>query len=268
MFCFNIVSSETIKFSCLFCLIKRNSKLHRPVVFKSIDDEVDNSLPNYKNNFSGISNGEKDESFSNHENDPNKEILDDEDEEDSSLPNYENYSIETPSKGTDFTGFFLPGLYGIVNIKTNKIYIGQSYNLASRLSDHMRNLSQSTHSSIKLQADWNNYGSDQFRFHILEIGPEWADREKRIDAENSYIAQHIRNCYNLITDSFPEEQPIEDSSKKTKPKKKKPPLNANSIGIYYKDQKFSSFREAAESTEINTRKIRTRTLLDDPNEKD
>ena len=150
VFCFNIVSSETIKFSCLFCLIKRNSKLHRPVVFKSIDDEVDNSLPNYKNNFSGISNGEKDESFSNHENDPNKEILDDEDEEDSSLPNYENYSIETPSKGTDFTGFFLPGLYGIVNIKTNKIYIGQSYNLASRLSDHMRNLSQSTHSSIKL----------------------------------------------------------------------------------------------------------------------
>jgi len=56
------------------------------------------------------------------------------------------------------------GLYAIKNIKTNKVYIGQSIERNKRLISHKNLLSNCKHSNIYLQHSWNKYGENSFVF--------------------------------------------------------------------------------------------------------
>jgi hypothetical protein len=51
-----------------------------------------------------------------------------------------------------------PGLYAIVSINNQKIYIGESINVASRLGRHWDELTKKRHECQQLQLDWNQFG--------------------------------------------------------------------------------------------------------------
>lgn len=58
------------------------------------------------------------------------------------------------------------GIYVIKCIVTQKIYVGSSCNVISRLSKHRSLLRQNKHHSRKLQNAWNKYGEDSFNFSV------------------------------------------------------------------------------------------------------
>jgi len=60
------------------------------------------------------------------------------------------------------------GIYCIKNLKTKKIYIGQSVNLKSRKRKHFLELKNNNHFNIHLQNSYNKYGKKNFKFEILE----------------------------------------------------------------------------------------------------
>ncbi len=64
----------------------------------------------------------------------------------------------------------LAGIYKITNLKTGKIYVGQSKNVYHRKKEHFTALRKGCHENKLMQADWNkdNHG---FRFDVLEFCP-------------------------------------------------------------------------------------------------
>ena len=62
------------------------------------------------------------------------------------------------------------GIYIITNIINNKIYIGSSsYCISNRITVHKRFLKQNNHDNSYLQASYNKYGLENFKFEILEV---------------------------------------------------------------------------------------------------
>lgn len=61
-----------------------------------------------------------------------------------------------------------PGIYKIISKINNKFYIGSSVNLRNRANRHQNELRQNKHLSKHLQNAFNQYGSDNFEFIILE----------------------------------------------------------------------------------------------------
>ena len=59
-------------------------------------------------------------------------------------------------------------IYAIKNILDNKMYIGQTINIESRISAHRNNLINNKHHSSKLQNAFNKYGKENFKLIILE----------------------------------------------------------------------------------------------------
>ena len=60
------------------------------------------------------------------------------------------------------------GIYIILNIENGKHYVGSSKCLRKRSKEHAYDLGAGRHSSRKLQHAWNKYGSDAFRFDVVE----------------------------------------------------------------------------------------------------
>ena len=60
------------------------------------------------------------------------------------------------------------GIYCILNIKNNKKYIGSSIRISTRWYEHKFNLRNNTHFNTHLQAAWNKYGEETFKFFIIE----------------------------------------------------------------------------------------------------
>lgn len=72
------------------------------------------------------------------------------------------------------------GIYLITNTITNKNYIGKSIDIERRWKNHISELNLNKHVNIDLQADWNEYGQNNFTFKIIEICSEdvLSNREK------------------------------------------------------------------------------------------
>lgn len=60
------------------------------------------------------------------------------------------------------------GIYCITCLASNKSYIGSSYDIYGRWSEHITDLNRNRHHSQKLQNSWNKYGEKSFAFSILE----------------------------------------------------------------------------------------------------
>lgn len=60
------------------------------------------------------------------------------------------------------------GVYGILNVITNKYYVGSSVNILSRIKRHFSDLRRGKHHSIKLQRSWNIHGESAFSIVIIE----------------------------------------------------------------------------------------------------
>ena len=60
------------------------------------------------------------------------------------------------------------GLFQIKNLVNGKVLLGSSLNLEGPLNKHRFMLRINGHPNKELQKDWNELGSDQFSFEILE----------------------------------------------------------------------------------------------------
>ena len=88
------------------------------------------------------------------------------------------------------------GIYKIINIINNKIYIGSSVNLYKRKKEHFNKLKKNIHKNIHLQSSYNKYGEENFIFEIIEyiedkyllIGREqyWINEFKSYNRDNGY----------------------------------------------------------------------------------
>jgi group I intron endonuclease len=61
-----------------------------------------------------------------------------------------------------------PGIYIIYCISNQKAYVGQSFSLKKRLSDHRRSLRKEEHRNHHLQSAFSKYGENMFTFKALE----------------------------------------------------------------------------------------------------
>lgn len=79
------------------------------------------------------------------------------------------------------------GIYIIKNIIDDKVYIGRSKDINSRISSHKCNLKKNNHINKHLQNAWNKYGESSFTFEVLEICKTIEDTYHR---EVFYIEQY------------------------------------------------------------------------------
>lgn len=61
------------------------------------------------------------------------------------------------------------GIYGIKNIVTKKIYIGQAEKFNKRLSKHLYDLRRQQHVNPHLQRAWNKHGENSFQCMEIEL---------------------------------------------------------------------------------------------------
>jgi hypothetical protein len=94
----------------------------------------------------------------------------------------------------------LSGIYGIKNKINNKIYVGSSINIHSRLLEHIYDLKKKIHCNDYLQNSWNKYGENNFEFCLIckcEI-------ENLLDNEQYYIdyldSKNRKFGYNISPD--------------------------------------------------------------------
>jgi len=65
------------------------------------------------------------------------------------------------------------GIYKIVNLINNKVYIGSSVDIFKRWKKgHLRTLNKNEHDNKYLQRSWNKYSSENFEFEIVKICSE------------------------------------------------------------------------------------------------
>jgi group I intron endonuclease len=94
------------------------------------------------------------------------------------------------------------GIYKIVNKINNKVYIGESVDIDERWISHKEDLRNNEHHSCKLQADYNLYGEDNFKYEIIETLAYDIDSYKGVHylvyREDYYIRKYdsFNNGYN------------------------------------------------------------------------
>lgn len=89
------------------------------------------------------------------------------------------------------------GIYCIENLVNHKVYIGQSKNIIERWQHHINELRREAHGNCYLQASWNKYGEENFRFTILQ-----KCKQEELDELESYYIALAQSCdsvygYNL-----------------------------------------------------------------------
>ena len=60
------------------------------------------------------------------------------------------------------------GVFQIRNLTNEKVFVGSSLNLDGILNRHKFALIAGSHQNKALQADWNEFGAENFAFEILE----------------------------------------------------------------------------------------------------
>lgn len=137
----------------------------------------------------------------------------------------------------DFSFYFQPGVYKITNETTGRSYFGESQNIGIRFGQHYTSLVVGNHSNALFQEEWNLLEKTHFSWHIVEIGPEWSDSEKRVAREVELIATFSPNVYNKPPQKF---------------QKGQLPVSANAVLVG--DVVFSSLAEAALANDVPFKK--------------
>jgi group I intron endonuclease len=86
------------------------------------------------------------------------------------------------------------GIYAIINIVNGNKYIGSTIDIQDRWNDHIELLNKNKHHSPHLQNAWNKYGSEAFKFEILEICD--GIKELLLEREQFYI-DNMKPVYNI-----------------------------------------------------------------------
>lgn len=91
------------------------------------------------------------------------------------------------------------GVYCIENIQNNKKYIGISKDIKRRWSEHKVQLNAHHHVNHFLQAAWDKYGEDNFKFYIIELCDEEQLSERECYYIRFYNSLSHEQGYNLTT---------------------------------------------------------------------
>lgn len=90
------------------------------------------------------------------------------------------------------------GIYYILNIGANKIYVGSSSDVNKRKNEHFTTLRNNKHPNSYLQQAYNKYGEDKFIFGILQI----IDVELLIEKEQHWMdyfqSHNPKYGYNIV----------------------------------------------------------------------
>ncbi len=91
-------------------------------------------------------------------------------------------------------------IYVIRNVVNGKFYVGSTVDARVRFQAHKRRLKKGTHQSPHLQAAWNKYGEDCFKFEIVA---SVEDRDELLAVEQVWLDEHAgkTHCYNWAADA-------------------------------------------------------------------
>lgn len=90
------------------------------------------------------------------------------------------------------------GIYGILNIVNDKLYLGSAVNLKRRWAQHVSDLKYNKHDNNYLQKSWNKHGQENFIFIVLEfcLNVELTCKEQwwidKLEVYNRDIGYNIR----------------------------------------------------------------------------
>lgn len=90
------------------------------------------------------------------------------------------------------------GIYKIINVVNQKLYIGSAKEFKSRYTNHVWSLRKGTHHNKYLQSDFLQYGEVAFEFHVLEVVDD--SHMNRLLVEQTYIDKYFDKqnmCYNV-----------------------------------------------------------------------
>lgn len=87
-------------------------------------------------------------------------------------------------------------IYKIRNVVNDNFYVGSTTDARTRFQAHKRRLRKGKHQSPHMQAAWNKYGEDCFKFEIVEV---FVTAEELQPAEQKWLDEHVGkpHCYNL-----------------------------------------------------------------------
>lgn len=95
----------------------------------------------------------------------------------------------------NLSGFIpISGIYKITNLITGKIYIGSSFDIYSRISQHVNRLINSEHGNSMLSDDVRLYGLRSFEVCIIE---ECEDSTHIKYKESKYIKDYKEKGFDL-----------------------------------------------------------------------
>lgn len=89
------------------------------------------------------------------------------------------------------------GIYLIENVINNKKYVGQSLNVAYRISKHKCCLRKNTHENQYLQRSFVKYGEENFQFTILEYCEVEMLDEREVFYINFFDSMNFEKGFNL-----------------------------------------------------------------------
>nr|AFU83029.1 putative GIY-YIG endonuclease [Chloromonas augustae] len=168
-----------------------------------------------------------------------------------------------------------PGVYILYCKPIEGVYVGeteQRSGLNGRRKRWFQKLRNGTAQSAVL-ADFERYGEDQFEFIVVESGPEWQEKNKRLDRQKELIQQQRAKggiCYNFFDDDRNIAPRCDLNNKNTiinnqseAYKKFMSALNTgrvnpNRTGVKLGDLTFFSIAEAAEFFDCSRRVIRVK----------
>ncbi|HEY5534481.1 MAG TPA: GIY-YIG nuclease family protein [Ignavibacteria bacterium] len=97
---------------------------------------------------------------------------------------------------------FKKGVFQIRNIKSGKIYIGSSTNLDVVWNSHKFRLETGIHPDKELQIDWNESGSKNFVYEILqelkESGEPSVDYDREVRGLEALCIEELKSFGNKI----------------------------------------------------------------------
>ncbi|NHN31173.1 GIY-YIG nuclease family protein [Paenibacillus agricola] len=87
-------------------------------------------------------------------------------------------------------------IYLIENVANGTVYVGSTVNSSSRLTKHRYMLKKGNHRNRLLQADYDNYGLDQFKFTSIEE----VNSKVRYEREQFWMDRYreTNNLYNIF----------------------------------------------------------------------
>lgn len=92
-------------------------------------------------------------------------------------------------------------VYLIRHNKTNRVYVGSSYDANNRYKAHIWNLKNKAHPVEDMQKDFDDFGDD-FSFEIIDTIFEFDDRKKEYDWMRKYNSFERGIGYNYKDKKF------------------------------------------------------------------